>query len=185
MSLLYHLLCSTSRNVLQADKDSGGMRVHRNLKPSVTNIKHLVKILESDTMYRNNAVYNCITGGLETGKIKGLKAQGSTPLEQIITIGYEAHFRVELVLALSSQGYRHAYTSDACRERALRFEKMLAIVKRDRDDNAEKAWRDRSKIIAGLVAEGYPDKKTKNRQPVEPDEDPTMNGMATIPEEYF
>ena len=80
------------------------MRVHPNLKPGVTNIKHLVRILQSDTLYLNQAVYNCITGGLETGKIKGLRAQGSTPLEVLITIGYEAHFRVELVLALSTQG---------------------------------------------------------------------------------
>ena len=125
------------------------MRVHPNLKPSVKNIKHLVTILESDSMYLNHSVYNCITGGLETGKIKGLRAQGSTPLEQIITIGYEAHFRVELVLALSSQGYRHAYTPEACTERAKAFEKMLASVKRDRDKNAGKAWKLRSKTIAG------------------------------------
>ena len=116
------------------------MRVHGNLKPGVRNIKNLVSILLSDTLYLNQLVYNCLAGGLETGKIKGLRAQGTTPLERIITIGYEAHFRVELILALSSQGYRHAYTPEACNERARMFEKMLAVVKRDRENNAEQSF---------------------------------------------
>jgi hypothetical protein len=138
-------------------------------------------------MYLNQAVYSCITGGLETGKIKGLRAQGSTPLEQIITIGYEAHFRVELVLALSGQGYRHSYTAEACTARAKQFEKMLGSVKRDRDKNATRAWNVRSKAINRLIAEGYQDsikiRELKNEE--EPNDDPTLNGRATISDEYY
>ena len=155
------------------------MRVHRNLKPGVRNIKSLVSVLQSDTLYLNQLVYNCIAGGLETGKIKGLRAQGTTPLERIITIGYEAHFRVELILALSSQGYRHANTPDACNEGARMFEKMLAVVKRDRENNAEQAFKVRSKMVDALVEEKESEKKTEGKEPAVPlNDDPTMNGEA-------
>ena len=162
------------------------MRVHGNLKPGVRNIKNLVSILESDSLYLNQLVYNCLAGGLETGKIKGLRAQGTTPLERIITIGYEAHFRVELILALSSQGYRHTYTPEACNERARMFEQMLPVVKRDRENNAEQAFKVRSRMVAELVQEKETDKETEGKEPAVPlNDDPTMNGEAEIPAEYF
>ena len=159
------------------------MRVHANLKPGVRNIKNLVSILLSDTLYLNQSVYNCLVGGLETGKIKGLRAQGTTPLERIITISYEAHFRVELILALSSQGYRHAYIPEACNERARMFEQMLPVVKRDRENNAEQAFKVRSRMIAGQV-EKESVKKADGKEPQQVlDEDPAMNGEAEISEE--
>ena len=115
------------------------MRVYKNLKPGVRNVKNRISVLQSDSLYLNQLVYNCIAGGLETGKIKGLRPQGTTSLERMITISYETHFRVELVSASSSQEYRHAYTPEACNERARMFEKMLAVVKRDRENNAKQA----------------------------------------------
>jgi len=161
------------------------MRVHKNLKPGVRNIKSFVSILESDSLYLNKLVYNCLAGGLETGKIKGLRPQGSTPLERIITISYEAHFRVELILALSSQGYRRAYTPEACNERARVFEKMLAVVKRDRENNAGQAFKVGSRTIAGQL-EKESVKKADGKEPQQVlDENPAMNGEAEISEEYY
>ena len=161
------------------------MRVHKNLKPGVRNVKDLISVLRSDSLYLNELVYNCIAGGLETGKIKGLRPQGTTPLEKIITISYEAHFRLELVLALSSQGYRHAYTPEACNERARMFEKMLAVVKRDRENNAEQAFKVRSRTIAGLLEK----ESVKEADGIEPtrelNENPAMNSEAEISEEYY
>ena len=168
------------------DKGNGSIRVHKNLKPGVRNVKNLVSVLQSDSLYLNQLVYNCLAGGFEAGKIKGLRAQGTTPLERIITIGYEAHFRVELILALSSQGYRHAYTPDACNERTRMFEKMLPVVKRDRENNAEQAFKVRSRMVAELVQGKETDKETEGLEPAVPlNDDPTMNGEAEIPAEYF
>ena len=161
------------------------MRVHKNLKPGVRNVKHLISVLRSDSLYLNELVYNCIAGGLETGKIKGLRPQGTTPLEKIITISYEAHFRLELVLALSSQGYRHAYTTEACNEGARMFEQLLAVVKRDRENNAEHAFNVRSKMVDALV-EKESEKKSEGKEPAVPlHDDPTMNGEAEISAEYY
>ena len=156
------------------------MRVHKNLKPGVRNVKNLVSVLQLDSLYLNQLLYNCLAGELETGKIKGLRPQGTTPLEKIITISYEAHFRVELVLALSSQGYRHAYTTETCNERARVFEKMLAVVKRGRGNNAEQTFKVRSRTIAGLIVR-EPEKQADRKEPTrELNEDPAMNGEAEI-----
>ena len=102
------------------------MKVHPNLKPTVKNVEHLRDLLLSDSMYLCQPQYNCIAGGLETGKIKGMKKSGRAPLESLVTLSYEAHFRLELTLALGSQGYRHQYNTTAISARAKSFERPIA-----------------------------------------------------------
>ena len=161
------------------------MKVHPNLKPTVKNVEHLRDLLLSDSMYLCQPLYNCIAGGLETGKIKGMKKLGRTPLESLITLSYEAHFRLELSLALTRKGYRHRYDKDAMSARAKSFEKLLRIVKSDRTEHAAIAWKKRQMLDF--------DEDSPSGQPAEVDgdrfgdgeDDPTKTGMATIPPEFY
>ena len=161
------------------------MRVHPNLKPTVKNVEHLISLLLSDSMCLCQPLYNCIAGGLETGKIKGMKKSGRALLESLVMLSYEAHFRLELTLALGSQGYRHQYTTAAMSARTKSFEKLFRTVKSDRDDHAEAAWKTRQLLDFGedspsrLPAEG--DSETFR----DGEDDPTKSGMATISSEFY
>jgi len=135
--------------VLQCDKDTGHMRVHPNLKPAVKNVDHLVDILLSDSMYLCKPLYNYTAGGLKTGNIRGLQKSHRAPIESLVTLSYETHFRLELTLALGSQGYRHRYTPTAMKARAKSFEALLSKVKSDRDTHAETAWKSRQMLSFG------------------------------------
>ena len=41
---------------------------------------------------------------------------------------------------MSVPGYRHSYTTDATKQRALFFTKVLKVVKLDRENNSAIAW---------------------------------------------
>ena len=162
------------------------MRVHQNLKPAVKNVEHLVDILLSDSMYLCKPLYNCIAGGLETGNIRGLKKSKRAPLESLVTISYEAHFRLELSLALSSQGYRHQYTAPAMSARAKSFEQLLSQVKSDRENHAETAWKSRKLLHLGNESPTtQPTQRESEGFSDEAGDDPLQGGMATISNEYF
>ena len=173
------------RNVLQSDKNEGSMRVHANLKPKVKNVEHLIDLLLSDSMYLCQPQYNCIAGGLETGKIKGMKKSGRAPLESLVTLSYEAHFRLELTLALGSQGYRHQYTTTAMSARAKSFEKLLRKVKSDREEHTAIAWQKRQMLDFN--------EDSPSGQPAEVDvgrlgdgeDDPTKSCIATISSGFY
>ena len=63
---------------------------------------------------------------------------------------------------------------------------MLPVVKRDRENNAEQAFKVRSRMVAELVQEKETDKETEGKEPAVPlNDDPTMNGEAEISAEYY
>ena len=65
------------------------------------------------------------------------------------------------------------------------FEKMLAVVKRDRENNAEHAFTVGSRMVDELV-EKESEKKSEGKEPTgQLDEDPAMNGEAEISAEYY
>ena len=161
------------------------MKVHPNLKPTVKNVEHLRDLLLSDSMYLCQPLYNCIAGGLETGKIKGMKKLGKTPLESLITLSYEAHFRLELSLALTRRGYRHRYDKEAMSARAKSFEKLLRVVKRDRKEHAAIAWNKRQLMQFDGEGDGDQTAEVDGVLLGDGEVDPTSTGMATIPAEYY
>ena len=66
------------------------------------------------------------------------------------------------------------------------FEKMLAVVKRDRENNAEQAFKVRSRMVDELVQEKESEKIKEGKEPAVPlNDDPTMNGEAEISAEYY
>jgi hypothetical protein len=89
---------------------------------------------------------------MESGKLRGMvPITTHCGLPDMLSISYEAHFRVELFQSCTMAGYRHSYSKDALKNRALFFKDLLPTVKEDRELNAAKAWEARE---ASLTAEG-------------------------------
>ena len=123
------------------------MKVHKNIKSDKKTIAELREVLLSDEMYLCQPLYNLLSAGLESGRMRGIQVEGPTPLQELISNSHEAHFRLELVLALSCQAYRHAYTATAMSKRAREFEQLAIAVKNDRAKHGAEAWRGRYHLL--------------------------------------
>ena len=77
------------------------------LQDTIADVSALRKVIFSNKMYLNSALYSKWTSGLESGKIRGTKVRGPAPVTSLITAAHEAHIRLELWLALSTRNYRH------------------------------------------------------------------------------
>ena len=95
-----------------------------------------------------------------------------------MTLSYEAHFRLELALALGSQGYRHQYTTTATSARPKSFEKLLRTVKSDRDDHAEAVRRKRQMLDFDADSTSGQPAEVDNERLRDGEDDPTKSGMA-------
>ena len=107
-------------------------------------IEDFTKALLAPTMYLHPNVYNMFCLGMESGKLRGMDVRSQTcSLQDMLSIAYEAHFRLELYLACSTQGYRHSYSAEAQKARAKQFSSTCKAVKADRETNGPAAWRAR------------------------------------------
>jgi hypothetical protein len=70
--------------------------------------------------------------GIESGNFRQNKKRPYTPLDQLITKAHEAHFRVELYLALSKKCFRHHNTNNDAKERIRLFNQTILAVREGR-----------------------------------------------------
>ena len=104
-------------------------------------IEDFTAALVSPTMYLHPNLYNHFCLGMESGKLRGMEVRTQTcALQDMLSIAYEAHFRLELYLACGTQGYRHSYSADALKARAAQFSNTCRAVKSDREENGIAAW---------------------------------------------
>ena len=164
------------------------MKVHRNIKSAKKTIAQLCEVLLSDEMYLCQPLYNLLSAGLESGKMRGITVEGPTPLQESLSNSHEAHFRLALVLALSCQAYRHAYTATAMSKRAREFEQVAIADKSDRANNGAEAWRGRYHLLNTSRA------AQRNVEDDDDDEDaeetalahdPCLSGAASISEDLY
>ena len=73
---------------------------------------------------------------------------GISPLEDLITLSHEAHFRLELWFALTAQSFRHDNAKAASDARKIKHQDFCALVARDRRNNATEAFNHRSTNLA-------------------------------------
>ena len=163
------------------------MKVHKNIKSDKKTIAQLCEVLLSDEMYLCQPLYNLLSAGLESGRMRGIQVEGPTPLQELISNSHEAHFRLELVLALSCQAYRHAYTAPAMNKRAKEFEKIALAVKRDRANNGAEAWRGRYHLLHASRAaqrnDEDDDDEDAEKTPLA--HDPCLSGAADISSDLY
>jgi hypothetical protein len=95
-------------------------------------------------MYKNEDVFDLFCSGLESGILKMARQRSPTQLHKLITIAHEAHFCLELWLALSKQGFRHKTTNAWHDERKEYWNEFCKLVAQDRKENEEIAlWLNR------------------------------------------
>ena len=90
-------------------------------------------------MYTNSVVFNLFCSGLESGMLKMSRPKSPTRLGKLITIAHEAHFRLEIWLALTKQGFRHKTTTSWNDKRRHYWTEFCKLVAQDRKDNEETA----------------------------------------------
>ena len=97
------------------------------------------EIIKSPNMYKNEVVFNLFCLGLESGMLKLARRLSPTRLQRLITVAHEAHFRLELWLALMKQGFRHKTTAAWNDKRKEYWDEFCKLVAADRKDNEESA----------------------------------------------
>ena len=124
-----------------ADELAGGGKVD-----SPVHVKLLQDALFSKKLYTHPLLYAKWAGGFESGLVKGtVKRAKPQPLAATITGAHEAHFRLEIYLALSRRSYTHPPGLEEAYARKKLWLRMCRCVKRDRADNGENAHATRLK----------------------------------------
>jgi hypothetical protein len=92
----------------------------------ITSVTELRDLLKSPAMYKNELVFNLFCLGLESGMLKLARPPSPMRLQRLITVAHEAHFRLELWLAL---GFRHKTTTAWNDKRKTYWDKLCNVVK--------------------------------------------------------
>jgi hypothetical protein len=118
-----------AKNILDTELDldtSNPPRLHLNVEHLET-VENLRELLLSPKMYQDQILFDIFCLGLESGNFRQNKKRPYTPLDQLITKAHEAHFRVELYLAL--------------RKKALDTIIQITTVKNAYDCLTKQSWR--------------------------------------------
>ena len=136
-----------AENILETELDLDTFtpsRLHNNMA-HIDSIDDLRELLMSPKMYQDQTLFDIFCLGLESGNFRQNKKRPFTPLDQLITKAHEAHFRVELYLALSKKSFRHHNTLSASQERIRLFNHSITVVREGRDKYLKKAVDNRMK----------------------------------------
>ena len=136
--------------------DSHSMEEHnfKDLKISTTlnskfrNIQDLRKALFSPKMYEYPKLFDLFCAGLESGRLRGTKQMSISPIELLITVAHEAHFRLELWYTLSLTRDRHTISKQYVSERFEKHAEFCKFVARDRRENGTAAFKHRNSAVS-------------------------------------
>jgi hypothetical protein len=121
------------------------MRVHNDLRDEFATIGDLRDALFSYNMYNFPKLFDLFCAGLESGRIRGSKkVTHMVPIENLLTVAHEAHFRCESWYSLVSQAYRHDNSKIANEERFEKHQQFCKLVAKDRRENATNAFNHRN-----------------------------------------
>ena len=121
------------------------MRVHHDLRDEFASIGDLRDALSSYNMYNFPILYDLFCAGLESGRVRGIKkVTHMVPIENLLTVAHEAHFRCEIWFSLVSQAYRHDNSKIANDERFEKHKQFCKLVAKDRRENATNAFNHRN-----------------------------------------
>ncbi len=96
-------------------------------------------------MYNFPKLYDLFCAGLESGRVRGIKRVNHiVPIENLLTVAHEAHFRCEIWFSLVSQAYRHDNSKIANDERFEKHKQFCKLVAKERRENATNAFNHRN-----------------------------------------
>jgi hypothetical protein len=99
-------------------------------------------------MYTYPKLFDLFCAGLESGRLRGTSQVGISPIENLVTLSHEAHFRLELWFSLTAQSFRHDNAKAASEERKNKHQDFCAFVARDRRNKAAETFNHRSTNMA-------------------------------------
>jgi len=137
----FHLATNVLASELPTNiTDDQPMLLHDELIASgLETIQELRDLLKSSNMYNNEAVYSRFCEALESGNLKQTEKVIPATISKHITIGHEAHFRLELWFALSRQKYAHHPNKSYNFMRKAEWNVFLELVYLDRKTNEAQA----------------------------------------------
>jgi len=124
------------------------MRISNALNGEFNDIEDLRTALYGPNMYNYEKLFDLFCAGLESGRFRGTDEMPMSPIENLITVAHEAHFRLELWYALTAQSFRHDTARLACEERAEKHRNLCMLVQQDRRDNGTLAFKSRNSTRA-------------------------------------
>ena len=134
--------CRLAENIVETELDldqTQPARIHKNNIGHIKSVGALRDLLMSPKMYQDQVLFNIFCFGLESGNFRQNRHRPFTPLHELITKAHEAHFRVELYLALTKKSFRHHNTTSASSERVRLFNVAIASVREGREKYMKKA----------------------------------------------
>ena len=120
------------------------MRIGNALSGEFENIDDLRNALHSPTMYTYENLFDLFCAALESGRFRGTEHMPISPIENLITVAHEAHFRLELWYALQAQSFRHDTAKSAQEERKEKHTNLCILVAQDRRENGTLANKHRN-----------------------------------------
>jgi hypothetical protein len=120
------------------------MRIGNAVSGEFETIEELQNALYSPTMYTYEKVFDLFCAALESGRFRGTEQMPISPIENLITVAHEAHFRLELWYALQAQSFRHDTAKSAQEERKEKHTNLCMLVAQDRRENGTLAYRHRN-----------------------------------------
>jgi len=121
------------------------IKISTALSVDFDSVQELRTAIASGSMYAHPALFDLFCAGLESGRFRSTKkVTNMAPIEELITVAHEAHFRLELWYSLRYT--RHDSSKQNITERHDKFGEFCRYVIADRHDNATAAF---TKRIAG------------------------------------
>ncbi len=134
--------CRLAENFIEQELDldqTQPPRIHKNNIGHIKSVGALRELLMSPKMYQNQVLINIFCLRLESGNFRQNRHHSYTPLNELITKAHEAHFRVELYLALSKKSFRHHNTCSDISERVRLFNLAIISIREGREKYMQKA----------------------------------------------
>jgi hypothetical protein len=119
------------------------MRVASTLASELETIDHLRDALLSYNMYNFPKLFDLFCAGLESGRFRATAKMDMSPIEDLISVAHEAHFRLELWFSLENQAFRHDASKIANGDRRLKHNELCRLVAQDRRENGANAFKHR------------------------------------------
>jgi hypothetical protein len=133
-----------------ADPD---IKISSALSMDFDSVQELRNAIASGSMYAHPALFDLFCAGLESGRFRStMKLMNMAPIEELITVAHEAHFRLELWYSRRGLHYsRQDSLKQNIAERHDKFGEFCRYVIADRHDNATAAFKKRTAGGAPVV----------------------------------
>jgi hypothetical protein len=141
----------TSNSHIMTEENFQAVKISSALSSEFTNITDLRNALFSPRMYEYPKLFDLFCAGLESGRVRGTKHMSISPIEQLITVAHEAHFRLELWYALSLTRFRHTIIRSYKAERFAKHTEFCKFVAQDRRENGTAAFKHRNAAVLNVL----------------------------------